>query len=92
VQVTEVHNFTQDDLLTDDVMILDCNNAIYEWVGQNTSTDEKEHVLEVAKVWGFPLILFFLEIEFLNSQFAGFMSSRRHRSKQLYSLESQFEH
>ena len=64
MQVTEVHNFTQDDLLTDDVMILDCNNAIYEWVGQNTSTDEKEHVLEVAKVWNSLLFFFFLEIEF----------------------------
>ena len=46
----EVHNFTQDDLLTDDVMILDCNNAIYEWVGHHTTTDEKEHALEIAKV------------------------------------------
>lgn len=50
MQVTEVHNFTQDDLLTDDLMIVDCNNVIYEWIGQNTSADEKEHALEIAKV------------------------------------------
>jgi len=50
MQVTEVHNFTQDDLLTDDVMILDCHNSFYEWIGQNTSTDEKERALDIAKV------------------------------------------
>lgn len=48
--MTEVHNFTQEDLLTDDIMILDCHNAIYEWVGQHTSTDNKEFTLEIAKV------------------------------------------
>jgi len=47
--VTEVHNFTQDDLLTDDVMILDCHNSFYEWIGQNASADQKEHALEIAK-------------------------------------------
>ncbi|KAG0607331.1 hypothetical protein M758_8G020200 [Ceratodon purpureus] len=49
LKVTEVHNFTQDDLLTDEVMIVDCNNAIYEWVGQNSSAEEKENALDIAK-------------------------------------------
>lgn len=72
MQVTEVHNFTQEDLLTDDVMILDCNNAIYEWVGQHTSPDEKEHALEISKVRHSLLCLFFFlgRIKFLNSQTA----------------------
>lgn len=48
--MTEVHNFTQDDLLSDDIMILDCHNVIYEWVGQHASTEEKELNLDIAKV------------------------------------------
>lgn len=51
VQVTEVHNFTQDDLLSDDIMILDCHNVVYEWVGQQASSEEKEHSLDVGKVF-----------------------------------------
>ena len=50
IQVAEVHNFTQEDLLTEDVMILDCHNAIYEWVGQHTSTENRELTLDIAKV------------------------------------------
>lgn len=46
----EVHNFTQDDLLSDDVMILDFHNVIYVWVGQHTSPDNKGHTLDIAKV------------------------------------------
>ncbi|XP_024402888.1 villin-3 isoform X1 [Physcomitrium patens] len=49
LKVIEVHNFTQDDLLTEDIMILDCHNIIYEWIGHNTSTDNKEHSLSIAK-------------------------------------------
>ncbi|XP_024403822.1 villin-3 isoform X2 [Physcomitrium patens] len=49
LKVTEVHNFTQDDLLSDDIMILDCHNVIYEWVGQHASTEEKELNLDIAK-------------------------------------------
>lgn len=50
MQGTEVHNFTQEDLLTEDIMILDCHNAIHEWVGQHTNTDNKERTLDIAKV------------------------------------------
>lgn len=50
LQVLEVHNFTQDDLLSDDVMILDFHNVIYVWVGQHTSPDNKGHTLDIAKV------------------------------------------
>lgn len=49
LKVTEAHNFTQDDLLTDDVMVLDCHHSYYAWIGQNASTDEKEHALSIAK-------------------------------------------
>lgn len=48
--MTEVHNFTQDDLLSDDIMIMDCHNVLYEWVGQHASSEEKEHSLDVGKV------------------------------------------
>jgi len=49
LKVLEVHNFTQDDLLSDDVMILDFHNVIYVWVGQHTSPDNKGHTLDIAK-------------------------------------------
>ncbi|XP_024360709.1 villin-2 isoform X1 [Physcomitrium patens] len=49
LKVTEVHNFTQDDLLSDDIMIMDCHNVLYEWVGQHASSEEKEHSLDVGK-------------------------------------------
>ncbi|KAG0601882.1 hypothetical protein M758_11G145100 [Ceratodon purpureus] len=49
LKMIEVHNFMQEDLLSEDIMILDCHNAIYEWVGQHASRDNKELSLDIAK-------------------------------------------
>ncbi|KAF7806650.1 villin-4 [Senna tora] len=33
-KVTEIYNFSQDDLMTEDIFILDCHSEIFVWVGQ----------------------------------------------------------
>ncbi|KAL2653478.1 hypothetical protein R1flu_021606 [Riccia fluitans] len=49
LQTTEVFNFDQDDLLTEEVMILDTFTELYVWVGQHASAEEKEHALDFAQ-------------------------------------------
>uniref|UniRef100_A0A7N0ZUL5 HP domain-containing protein n=1 Tax=Kalanchoe fedtschenkoi TaxID=63787 RepID=A0A7N0ZUL5_KALFE len=34
LKVTEIYNFTQDDLMTEDIFILDCHSEIFVWVGE----------------------------------------------------------
>ncbi len=48
-------NFTQDDLLSEDIMILDGQNAIHVWVGQHTSSNDKVQAWDIAQVSLFPL-------------------------------------
>lgn len=47
-RVEEVFNFNQDDLINDDVMILDCFNEVFVWVGANANETEKKMALETA--------------------------------------------
>ncbi|KAH9566319.1 hypothetical protein CY35_04G125100 [Sphagnum magellanicum] len=49
LKVTEVFNFTQDDLLSEDIMILDGQNAIHVWVGQHTSSNDKVQAWDIAQ-------------------------------------------
>jgi hypothetical protein len=49
VEVTEVLNFLQDNnLLSEDVMILDCQNATHMWVGQHASNNDEVHSWDIA--------------------------------------------
>lgn len=50
LQVTEVYNFDQDDLMTEDIFILDCHSDIYVWVGQQVDTKNKLNALSIAEV------------------------------------------
>lgn len=52
--MTEVFNFTQDDLLSEDIMILDGQNAIHVWVGQHASSNDKVQAWDIAQVPLFP--------------------------------------
>eukprot|EP00051_Salpingoeca_urceolata_P003255 m.56380 g.56380 ORF g.56380 m.56380 type:complete len:830 (-) comp12608_c0_seq1:214-2703(-) len=46
--VEEVFDFTQDDLLTDDVMILDTFKEVFVWIGKDANTEEKKSAMEAA--------------------------------------------
>ncbi|KAL3682226.1 hypothetical protein R1sor_000248 [Riccia sorocarpa] len=48
-RITEVFNFEQDDLLTEEVMMLDTFTELYVWVGQHASADEKDKALDFAQ-------------------------------------------
>ncbi|KAK1384604.1 Villin-2 [Heracleum sosnowskyi] len=46
IEVKEVYNFSQDDLLTEDVMILDSHAEVFVWVGQCADSTENKNSLE----------------------------------------------
>ncbi|MQL77789.1 hypothetical protein Taro_010202 [Colocasia esculenta] len=45
----EIFNFTQDDLTTEDVFILDCCNEIFVWVGKHADLQSKQQYLALGK-------------------------------------------
>ncbi|KAL8095389.1 hypothetical protein AgCh_036745 [Apium graveolens] len=49
-EVEEVYNFSQDDLLTEDVLILDTHAEVFVWVGQSADSTEKQNSLENGQV------------------------------------------
>ncbi|KAL4272911.1 hypothetical protein GQ457_13G011210 [Hibiscus cannabinus] len=48
-EVEEVYNFSQDDLLTEDILILDTHAEVFVWVGQSVDTKEKQNVFEIGQ-------------------------------------------
>ncbi|XP_022871797.1 villin-4-like, partial [Olea europaea var. sylvestris] len=57
LKVTEIYNFDQDDLMTEDIFILDCHSDIYVWVGQQVESKDKMNALSIGEK--------FLERDFL---------------------------
>ncbi|MBA0846285.1 hypothetical protein Goarm_022954, partial [Gossypium armourianum] len=49
-EVEEVYNFSQDDLLTEDILILDTRAEVFVWVGQCVNVKEKENVFKIGQV------------------------------------------
>ena len=49
-QVEEVYNFAQDDLLTEDILILDTHAEVFVWVGQSVDPKEKQMVFDIGQV------------------------------------------
>jgi len=47
-KVSEINNFTQDDLDNDDVMLLDIYDAVFVWIGKNSTKKEKEMAGQVS--------------------------------------------
>ncbi|XWS66337.1 hypothetical protein CRYUN_Cryun05aG0191000 [Craigia yunnanensis] len=47
--VEEVYNFSQDDLLTEDILILDSHAEVFVWVGHSVDTKEKQNVFEIVQ-------------------------------------------
>ncbi|TYG47981.1 hypothetical protein E1A91_D11G376200v1 [Gossypium mustelinum] len=48
-EVEEVYNFSQDDLLTEDILILDTRAEVFVWVGQCVNVKEKENVFKIGQ-------------------------------------------
>lgn len=57
MQVVEIYNFTQDDLMTEDIFILDCHSDIFVWVGQQVDSKDRMHALTIGEVWLFRICL-----------------------------------
>ncbi|XP_039034286.1 villin-4-like [Hibiscus syriacus] len=49
LKVIEIFNFTQDDLMTEDIFILDCHSDIFVWVGQQVNTKNKLQALTIGQ-------------------------------------------
>lgn len=56
-KVKEIFNFSQDDLTTEDVLILDCHSEIYVWIGRHSNIRSKQEALTIG--------LKFLEMDIL---------------------------
>lgn len=50
LQVTEIHNFSQDDLMTEDIFVLDCHSEIFVWVGQQVDPKSRVQALTIGEV------------------------------------------
>ena len=49
-QIDEVYNFSQDDLLTEDILILDTHAEVLVWVGQSVDPKYKQSAFEIGQV------------------------------------------
>ncbi|KAJ3679231.1 hypothetical protein LUZ60_017242 [Juncus effusus] len=49
LKVNEIFNFTQDDLMTEDLFILDCHSYIFIWVGQQIDSKTRPQTLTIAE-------------------------------------------
>ncbi|XP_076954300.1 villin-4-like [Bidens hawaiensis] len=49
LKVTEIYNFSQDDLMTEDIFILDCHSSIFVWVGQQVDQKLKTQALVIGE-------------------------------------------
>nr|POF18979.1 villin-2 [Quercus suber] len=47
--VEEVYNFSQDDLLTEDILIFDTHAEVFVWVGQSVDSREKQNAFEIGQ-------------------------------------------
>ncbi|GMI81723.1 villin 1 [Hibiscus trionum] len=59
-KVKEIYSFTQDDLTTEDVLVLDCHKEIYVWIGRHSTIKSKQEALNFG--------LKFLQTDILEEQ------------------------
>ncbi|RWW34763.1 hypothetical protein GW17_00000459 [Ensete ventricosum] len=52
LQVTEVFNYSQDDLLTEDMLVLDTHAEVFIWIGQSVDSKEKQKAFDIGQVFG----------------------------------------
>ncbi|KAK6151304.1 hypothetical protein DH2020_013939 [Rehmannia glutinosa] len=48
-EIEEIYNFSQDDLLTEDILILDTHAEVFVWVGQSVDSKEKQNAFEIGQ-------------------------------------------
>ncbi|KAL7097893.1 hypothetical protein ACP275_10G172100 [Erythranthe tilingii] len=48
-EVEEIYNFSQDDLLTEDILILDTHAEVFVWVGHSVDSKEKQNAFEIGQ-------------------------------------------
>ncbi|KAK4404860.1 Villin-3 [Sesamum angolense] len=48
-EVEEIYNFSQDDLLTEDILILDTHAEVFVWVGQSVDLKDKQNAFEIGQ-------------------------------------------
>ncbi|KAI4306619.1 hypothetical protein L6164_029880 [Bauhinia variegata] len=48
IKVKEIYNFTQDDLITEDVLVLHCQREVYVWVGLHSGVRSKQEALNLG--------------------------------------------
>ncbi|TVU17630.1 hypothetical protein EJB05_33678 [Eragrostis curvula] len=51
LKVKEVFSFCQDDLATEETLILDCKEEIYVWVGLHSDVTSKEQALDIGEMF-----------------------------------------
>ncbi|XP_074582400.1 villin-2-like isoform X2 [Curcuma longa] len=49
LEVTEVFNYSQDDLLTEDMLILDTHAEVFVWIGHSVDHIEKQNALDIGQ-------------------------------------------
>ncbi|WOG96873.1 hypothetical protein DCAR_0416211 [Daucus carota subsp. sativus] len=49
LKVTEIYNFDQDDLMTEEIFILDCHSNIFVWVGQEIISKHRKDALSIGE-------------------------------------------
>ncbi|KAJ8534232.1 hypothetical protein K7X08_007556 [Anisodus acutangulus] len=47
--IEEIYNFSQDDLLTEDVMLLNTHAEVFVWIGQSADSNEKQSAFEIGQ-------------------------------------------
>ncbi|XP_043725223.1 villin-1 isoform X2 [Telopea speciosissima] len=47
-KVKEIFNFNQDDLTTEDILVLDCYSEIYVWIGRHANVRSKQEALTLG--------------------------------------------
>lgn len=60
LKVTEIYNFSQDDLMTEDEFILDCHTDVFVWVGQQVAPEIRKQALSIGEK--------FLQCDFLREK------------------------
>lgn len=49
-QVSEIFNYSQDDLMTEDMLILDTHAEVFVWIGQSVDSKDKQTAFEIGQV------------------------------------------